>query len=198
MIDPSVSRETKDKLHAYVDLIIKWNPKINLVSKNTLQNVWSRHIQDSIQVYDVRSSDAETWLDLGSGGGLPGVVISILAYGQPQHMVMIESDARKSAFLRQVKRELDLSYQVVTDRIEHTPEIKASIISARALANLDTLLGFVERHGTKDCQAIFPKGRTWETELQTARQKWHFDCEVITSKTDSEARILSITGVERV
>ena len=139
----NVSRETYHKLRDYESLIQKWSPSINLVSKSTLPDVWNRHIIDSAQVYfaalDERSS---TWTDIGSGGGLPGVVVATLALGggRQTNVTMVESDKRKSVFLRTVIRELGLSgVKVINERIESAQIPISDIVSARALAPLTDL-----------------------------------------------------------
>ena len=118
----NVSRETYDKLRAYEALIQKWNPSINLVAKSTLSSVWNRHIMDSAQVYFAAVDDrSSTWTDIGSGGGLPGIVVATLAQGDGQqiNVTMVESDKRKSVFLRTAIRELNLSSaKVINERIE--------------------------------------------------------------------------------
>ncbi len=194
-----VSRETLDDLGHYVDLIIKWNPKINLVSRSTLDDIWSRHIEDSLQVYfHVRPNNCH-WLDIGSGGGLPGLVIAILAKHDDQgvSVTLMESDQRKSVFLRTVIRELNLPAKVVTDRIELAEPVKADILSARALADLSMLMDFSERHLSQDGYALFQKGKNWQSEVQAAQESWQFELEVFKSITDEDAVVLKIGGISR-
>ena len=136
-----VSRETFARLETYVGLIQKWNPRINLVSRNSLDDLWIRHIEDSLQVARAIPMP-DRWVDLGSGGGLPGLVAAILAAEESPdtRFTLIESDQRKSVFLRTVARECDLNVQVISDRIEKAKPQKADVLSARALADLTTLL----------------------------------------------------------
>lgn len=196
----NVSRETLDLLNRYVDLIVKWNPKINLVSKSTIDDIWSRHIEDSLQVYFQTNVVGQKWLDIGSGGGLPGIVIAILAktYNQDRHVDLMESDQRKSVFLRTVIRELDLSATVITARIESAEPVCSDILSARALADLSDLLEFSERHLRKGGHCVFPKGKNWQSELKKAQESWRFQYEVFTSVTDADAVVLKLWEVERV
>lgn len=195
-----VSRETMERLEKFEQVLLKWNPRINLVSKNSLPHLWPRHIADSIQVYDCVDKIDETWLDIGSGGGFPGIVVAILAAERsPQTKVtLIESDQRKSVFLRTAARECGVSISVLTKRIEQVEPIGAQIMSARAVADLDTLLGFSERHLAEDGVALFPKGESWQKEVDAAKKKWRFDVESITSLTETEAVILKIKGITRV
>ena len=194
-----VSRETFERLEAYVALIEKWNPKINLVSKSSLPEIWDRHIWDSAQIFDI-SVEGTVWADFGSGGGLPGIVLAIFAKECRPDMefYLVESDQRKCAFLRNAVREIGLNVKVHAERIEVLDPIGASVISARALTDLNGLLEFVERHSAKNGVAILPKGETWEKEILQAQENWSFEYEEITSKTNNDAAILKIKDFARV
>lgn len=195
-----VSRETSERLEIYATLLRKWNPRINLVSKTTLPNLWTRHIADSAQLYDLAPHPVDHWADLGAGGGFPGLVIAILAMEteSPRRVTLVESDARKGAFLNTVIRETGVRASVIIDRIEETEALMADVLSARALADLPTLLGFAERHLAPGGTAIFPKGATWEKEVSAARKAWNFTCQVANSETEDGPVLLRITGVARV
>ena len=191
-----VSRETHERLTAYEALVRKWNAKINLVAPSTLPEFNSRHIQDSIQIFDHVQFPEGNWVDLGSGGGLPGIVVSIYAQKAPLTVSLVESDHRKSAFLRTVIRELSLqNVSIMTGRIENVPPLAANFVSARALAPLSVLLSMVRRHMHQDGTAMFLKGRSWKAECDEARKEWRFDVTSFPSKTDPDAAILKITGV---
>lgn len=194
-----VSRETFERLEAYVALIEKWNPKINLVSKSSLPEIWDRHIWDSAQIFDI-AVEGSVWADFGSGGGLPGIVLAIFAKELRPDMqfYLVESDQRKCAFLRNVVREIGLNVKIHAERIEVLDPIGASVISARALTDLNGLLEFVERHSAKNGVAILPKGETWEKEILQAQENWSFEYEEITSKTNNDAAILKIKDFARV
>jgi len=195
----NVSRETIDRLKIFEHVIHKWNPRINLVSKNSMDDLWRRHIIDSIQVY--RSAPKyKNWVDLGSGGGFPGIIAGILAADEAPdaEVTLIESDQRKSVFLRTAARECGISIQVIDERIEKVDMQRAQILSARALANLSTLLGYAFRHLDAEGTALFPKGVTWQKELEEARRSWRFQVETITSMTEPDAVILKVRGVARV
>lgn len=194
-----VSRETLDMLSAYHDLLLKWSPKINLVSKSGLNDLWDRHIWDSVQIFPI-ARDFNKWVDIGSGGGLPGLIIAILSreYSPASNILLIESDMRKSAFLRTVIRELELKASVIVSRIEVADSVQADVLSARALANLSTLLPFAQRHLKQDGQALFSKGETWEKEVMEARKSWSFDLVPHTSKTNPNAAILEVREIQRV
>ncbi len=193
-----VSRETFERLDTYVGLVKRWNPRINLVSRNSLEEIWSRHILDSVQVF--RCADSfETWVDLGSGGGFPGMVCAIMALEQApeSQFQFVESDQRKSAFLRNVARECGVKCTVISRRIERVDPLGADIVSARALADLKTLLSFCSRHLGDAGTALLPKGANWKKELADAQEEWNFDVEPITSLTEPQAVILKIKGVSR-
>lgn len=195
-----VSRETMERLETYASLLEKWNPRINLVAKSTIADLWSRHFGDSAQLYGLAPMDFTHWADLGSGGGFPGLVCAILgAEKNPDaKFTLVESDARKSVFLRTVIRETGLPTHVVADRIEKLTPLNADVLSARALADLDKLLGFARPHLQKSGTALFPKGVSWEKETHAARASWFFDCDVSNSGTESGAVILRIRGISRV
>ena len=195
-----VSRETSEKLQAYENLIRKWSPKINLVSRADLSDLWCRHIIDSAQIYPLAPIGPQMWCDLGSGGGLPGVVLSILASdAAPQSkFTLIESDQRKATFLRTAIRELGLSGHVLTDRIEVAEPQVADIVTARALAPLPALLPLVARHLAPGGTAFLPKGENASEEIEAARANWHFLCEAHPSSTNARARILQVKDIRRV
>lgn len=195
----NVSRETSERLERFAALLSKWNPRINLVSRSSLEQLWTRHIVDSIQLFRCVQPVGH-WVDLGSGGGFPGMIVAILAAGEcPElRVTLIESDQRKSAFLRTAARESGVACTVIARRIEQVEPQHADVLSARALADLSTLLGFAERHMRGGGVALFPKGVTWRKECDAARQQWKFDAEPITSMTEPEAVILKIKGVSRV
>jgi len=188
----NVSRETLAALQAFADEVRRWNPAINLVSKNSLPDIWQRHLLDSAQLYPLGGNGL--WLDMGSGGGFPGVVMGIMG---AQNMVMIESDQRKSTFLREVSRKMGLQNQIITARLEDVPAMQAQTITARALAPLTDLIGLAQRHIAPQGRAIFPKGRGFQAEIDQAKQDWVFNCQVIASKTDSEAAILVVSAIEK-
>ncbi len=194
-----VSRETMDKLNRFTALVEKWNPKINLVSRDSLKDIWTRHIEDSAQVFSLAPAGGH-WIDMGSGGGLPGIVCAILAdeHRAFEKVTMIESDLRKAVFLRTVIRECNLNAVVKNDRIENLSPLDANVLSARALASLERLLELGSPHLKQDGVALFPKGATWQKELSDARRTWKFDSEAITSKTEPQAVILKLRGLERV
>ena len=195
----SVSRETSERLQAFEQLLIKWNKRINLIARKDQDTIRTRHIQDSAQLVEHLPDNARDWLDLGSGGGFPGLVVAAMTRETRPDLgfTLVESDTRKAAFLREAARALDLRVRVEAVRIEDLPPRKVDVISARALAPLPTLLALSERFCRSGTTLLFLKGRTVESELTHARQDWHITADRIPSVTDPDACILKITGPER-
>ena len=188
----SVSREAR--LVRYAALIRKWNPAINLVAPASLDQLEERHIADSAQLALLQPDPQGSWLDIGSGGGLPGLVVAIFHPGLSVQLV--DSDRRKVAFLQTAIRELGLANCTATAaRIEELPPADSANLSARALAPLDRLMPYLDRHLAQDGTAWLMKGRNWQTELIAARQNWRFDATIHPSTTDPAAAILQISNI---
>lgn len=194
-----VSRETLARLEAYVGLLERWNAKINLISRNTLGDIWHRHIADSAQLLLHAGPTCDHWLDLGSGAGLPGLVVSIIGADQGRigRVTMVESDGRKCAFLAEVVRTLSLPATILNQRIEGLKPQAANIVSARALADLGKLLELSQPHLTGSSLLLFPKGAHHRDEIERARIGWVFDCKVHPSQTEPDAAILAIRNPKK-
>ncbi len=192
-----VSRETLNDLRSFSASVEKWSKSINLVASSTVAEFWQRHILDGVQLLSLAPNSPGHWCDLGSGGGLPGIVIAlILRETSPITTVtLIESDARKAAFLKLSARNYQLATKIVCARIEKAPEENADVVSARALAPLDILLGLVSRHLDSDGVAILPKGKRFEQEVEQARRSWHFEMKVERSAVDEESRVLLVSEI---
>ena len=192
----NVSRETIDKLGVYVSLLRQWQPRINLVANATVPDVWHRHVADSAQLVAGAPSDPRTWLDLGSGGGFPGLVVAIMLHGAGTRVTLVESDRRKCAFLAEVARQTGTPVEIQTARIEQTATqgmLRAvDVVSARALAPLVRLISLSLPFFGDDTVGIFPKGRGAESEIADARAAWAFDVETIPSLTEEAARVVLI------
>lgn len=196
----SVSRETLERLERYVALLKKWNPAINIVSRSTLDEVWTRHMLDSAQILNLAPADSQTWVDLGSGGGFPGLVVAILAKEKAPDLrvTCVESDVRKATFLRTVARETGTEVTVHAQRIETVPPQNADVLSARALAPLSRLCEFANRHLKPDGFALFPKGESHAQEVKDALENWSFQTDTYPSKTNPNAVILKLGEIRRV
>ena len=190
-----VSRETLDRLAAYLDLLRRWQRTINLVGAGTLDDPWRRHILDSAQLVQVLPDGARRLVDLGSGAGLPGLVLAIL--GVPE-VHLIESDRRKAAFLREAARATGTPATVHACRIEAAPPLTADVVTARALAPLPQLLPLAARFATPVTRLLFLKGRQAETELTEAARGWTMEVQRQPSLSDAEGCVLTISGLQRV
>lgn len=192
--DLGVSRETLGRLEAYSELLLQWQQRINLISPSTVSDLWSRHILDSAQLVRLRPC-ARQWVDLGSGGGLPGLVIAcFLAENADGCIHLVESNGKKAAFLRHVATTLSLPAQIHARRIEEAIPLlpQPEIVTARALATLDELIGYSNLLLKRGAIGLFPKGRDVDEELTAAQRNWHFSYTLHRSVTDSAARIVEI------
>jgi 16S rRNA (guanine527-N7)-methyltransferase len=187
-----VSRETFDRLQLLHGQLLRWQKTVNLVAPSTLEVAWSRHFVDSAQLYDLAPQQASTWVDFGSGGGFPGLVIAAIgAERNPDLTVtLVESDIRKCGFMREAARRMDLNVNILTRRIADIPRKTTDVISARALSNLSNLMDFAEPHLTPSTCLLFPKGTTYQTELDAISEDWQTIAEVIPSLTDADAVVL--------
>ncbi|MGE3228417.1 MAG: 16S rRNA (guanine(527)-N(7))-methyltransferase RsmG [Hyphomicrobium sp.] len=208
-----VSRETLARLSAYEALLKTWQKTINLVSPATLDQVWHRHFADSAQLLELGLADfppslgrgspagAKGWVDLGSGGGFPGLVLAVLlAERAPDaRMTLVESDARKAAFLREVARNTGVAVEIRAERSEKAATQANSrtrdVITARALAPLPKLLGLAIPFFSPSTVALFPKGREAEVEVSEAQKRFGFDYSLAPSLTDDEARIVIVRNL---
>jgi 16S rRNA (guanine527-N7)-methyltransferase len=187
-----VSRETTEQLEALVSTLARWQKAINLIGRTTIEDVWARHILDSAQLVPLVPPRSRTLVDLGSGGGFPGLVVAAL---RPDlDVTLIEVDARKAAFLGEAGRRMGLMKQprVVIGRIEDVPSARADVVTARALAPLGQLLGWADRHRADTAICLFHKGKGWQAELTEAMKDWDIPCDPLSSKTDRDAVILRI------
>ena len=195
-----VSRETTEKLRLLETELRRWQAIKNLVGPGTLDDIWTRHIVDSLQLLGA-APNAKTWLDLGSGAGFPGLVLAIAGQPQGLRVDLVESNSRKCAFLRHVARLTEAPATIHEARLETIiPQFvgRADIVSARALASLTKLVEWTEPLLKAGTTGLFPKGRDVDAELTEASRSWKLGTEILPSQTDSSARILRITSIERV
>ncbi|MHA3914908.1 16S rRNA (guanine(527)-N(7))-methyltransferase RsmG [Halovulum sp. GXIMD14793] len=192
-----VSRETTQRLNALAKLVRKWNKSINLISKSTTNDIWTRHIVDSAQLLACAPADFSSWADFGSGGGFPGLVVSCL-HPENTGVTLVERDARKVAFLQEAKRLLSLKCNILYDDIKNLPDLRADVISARALAPLHRLLELTQPHLKDDGIALFPKGAGHMDEVSLAKTDWKMQIEYIQSVTSTDSTILRIRNIAHV
>ncbi|HEY1505936.1 MAG TPA: 16S rRNA (guanine(527)-N(7))-methyltransferase RsmG [Stellaceae bacterium] len=189
-----VSRETLDKLTAYVELLSQWNRRINLISANTMGDVWRRHILDCAQLTKHLPRQTRVVVDLGAGAGLPGLVLA--AMGVPE-IHLIESDLRKSAFLREAARIMDVPVALHPERIEKTAAFPADAVVARACASIDQLIDFSVKFISSRTVCLFLKGEAADAELATARASWNLTVETVPSLSDPSGAILKLSAISR-
>jgi 16S rRNA (guanine527-N7)-methyltransferase len=196
----AVSRETLIRLEAYASLLLRWNARINLVGRSTEADLWTRHMGDSAQLWTLRPESLTHWADLGSGAGFPGLVIAALAAADRPNLkvTLVESDARKCAFLAEASRAMGIAPTILAERIEAVAPLQADVLSARALAPLVTLLGYVILHRRDGGIALFPKGESVHKEIEAAARRWRFEHRIHPSVTGSLGAIVEIGVVSSV
>lgn len=196
-----VSRETWQRLDAFIALLFQWQQTINLIAPSTVPLVWSRHVADSLQLLKF-APDARRWLDLGSGAGFPGLVIGCAMAERSGAVVhLVESDQRKAAFLREATRTLQVPARIHVRRIESLdPDSVGSpeVVTARALAPLTRLLEYAAPWIERGAQALFPKGQDVEAELTECAKCWHMEVEMHPSVTDSRGRIVRVRRAQKL
>ena len=193
-----VSRETLERLRRYAETLVKWQKSINLVSPESLKDLWRRHILDSAQLLTFLPPQIQGLVDMGSGAGFPGLVLAIL--GVP-NVHLIESDARKCAFLAEAARaaglEVGQNPVVHRSRLEEIAELQADVVTARACAPLTQLLAYAEPFLRADSICLFPKGARVEEELTEAKKTWRMGVERFPSLSDPSGTILRMKQVAR-
>lgn len=195
-----VSRETEDRLVAIVALLEKWQRTINLIAPATLPTIWTRHVADSLQLVPLAGEGVRRWVDLGSGGGFPGLVVAaVLAERDGSDVTLVESDTRKAAFLREAARIAELPATVLPARIEQVaPQIAAGVevVSARALAPLPKLLDLAHPFLAQGARGLFLKGQDVDNELTESAKSWRIDAKITESLTDKGGRIVIVEAAE--
>jgi 16S rRNA (guanine527-N7)-methyltransferase len=196
-----ISRATREKLETYEALLKRWQKTINLVAPSTLDEIWHRHFADSAQLWQHRPANARTWLDLGSGAGFPGLVLAIMAAetGGTRH-ILVESDSRKAAFLREVARETRVAVDILCMRIEsletHAKVGVADCVTARALAPLSRLVEIAAPYFASSTLGLFLTGREVAAEVEKAAQDWQFAFELIPSVTEEGGRVVLLKALK--
>ncbi|PZU87066.1 MAG: 16S rRNA (guanine(527)-N(7))-methyltransferase RsmG [Chelatococcus sp.] len=195
-----VSRETEERLALLAAELQRWQAAKNLVSTATLRDVWTRHIADSLQLFRL-APEARRWLDLGSGGGFPGLVLGIcLAETEGGHIDLVESNSRKCAFLRHAARVTGAPVTVHAARIEDVIADftgKVEVVTARALAPLPQLIEWCEELLRTGTIGLFPKGQHLDAELTEASRYWKIQATTVVSVTDAAAGIVMLRSAER-
>lgn len=202
--DTDVSRETMALYIQWYNLLTHWNKKINLVSSTTISDFWRRHALDSHQLFSCLPKRDVSILDLGSGAGFPGLALALSLKHSCKdapigRVTLVESNGKKCNFLRTVVRELSLPANIVQDRVEGFAQMNSEafdVITARAFAPLSKLLGYSEPFWGGATLGIFPKGRGWQDEIESAEGQWLFDVETRQSQTAEDAKILLVSALK--
>jgi len=193
-----VSRETAARLDRFVELLLRWQKNINLIAPSTIETVWTRHIADSLQLLAL-APEAKRWVDLGSGAGFPGLVIACALASKAGAIVhLVESNAKKAAFLREAVRHTGAPALVHAVRIEEFVKNfrePPDAITARGLAPLKLLLKLADPLLKSGAVGVFPKGQDVDVELTEASRYWNIDAKLVPSKTDSRSRIVVVRGL---
>lgn len=194
-----VSRETFERLVELEALFRKWNQRINLAARSTEAELWQRHISDSAQLAGLRPQPSR-WLDLGSGGGFPSLVIAIVEKERGGSVEMVESNRKKAGFLQAAISHFALPARVIPRRIEDAPAFvsQPEVVTARALASLDALLDLSAPWLSAGATALFHKGRDYRREIEESVHRWSFDLVQHPSLIDSDGAILEISGLRRI
>jgi 16S rRNA (guanine527-N7)-methyltransferase len=195
-----VSRETEMRLDRYVDLLLQWQSKTNLIAASTLRNLWTRHIADSLQLLTIAPS-AKRWIDFGSGGGFPGVVLACALSEVSGAMVhLVERNAKKAAFLREALRVTGAPGQVILADIGDSVDSFAGevdCVTARAVAPLHQLIGYAEPLVQRGAKALFLKGQDVDAELTEATKYWKITPQLHSSRTGGHGWIVELDHIER-
>ena len=193
----NVSRETLNGFYEYKNLLSKWNKKINLVSKNTLVDIWVRHFLDSGQIIKHVEASGKRWVDLGSGAGFPGLVVALLLRDRKIDcdLVLVEKNPKKCLFLNEVMRKLNLSAEVVNDNIYALEPLKADILTTRAFSELNNLIEIAFRHRKEDGICLFLKGENYMIELDKTLNYWFFDYDIVDSLSSPSGKIIRVKKI---
>ena len=190
-----ISNENFERLVVYVDLLKKWQNKMNLVGKNSLFDVWSRHILDSTQLSKFITPRMMAIADIGTGAGFPGMVLAIIKQKKDREIHLIESNQRKCAFLREVSLATQAGVFIHNERVESITDLSVDLAVSRAVASVEKLLEFSNFILKKDGQCLFLKGKKWRDELTQAQLKWMMNETIIQSLTDKTGKILKLKEI---
>jgi 16S rRNA (guanine527-N7)-methyltransferase len=184
-------------LQRFIDRLTEANAVMNLIGPDTLPDVWSRHIRDSAQLIDM-APEAKSWADLGAGAGFPGVVLAILLKTDPKsHVWLIDSLGKRCRFLQEVVDALSLRATVINGRAEDNV-VTVHVVTARAVAPMEKLLGYAQPYLQRGALGLFLKGEKAEVEVAEARKVWQFKSDLSVSRSDPRGRIVSVRGISRV
>jgi 16S rRNA (guanine527-N7)-methyltransferase len=195
-----VSRETLERLDAFVALLLRWQQTTNLIAPSTVPQLWTRHIADSLQLLDL-APEARVWVDMGSGGGFPGLVLACaLADREPAQVHLVESNAKKAAFLREavnLTRAPAIVHGLRMEKFVESSPSPVNVVTARAVSPLASLLDACEPLLRQGAVGLFPKGQYVEVELTEASKYWSIAADLVPSRTDPRGRIVRVRTLEQ-
>ena len=193
----NVSRETIKSFCEYETLLSKWNSKINLISKNTLTDIWNRHFLDSGQIIKHVNASRKRWVDVGSGAGFPGLVVALLLRDRKVdcELILVEKSTKKVFFLNEVIRKLGLNVKVINDDIRTIDPLKADILTSRAFSGLYDLIQIAHIHREDSGICLFLKGENYKLELDKTLNHWFFDYDVFDSLSNPSGKIIRVKNI---
>ena len=195
-----VSRETLTQLYDFAEILKEWNGKMNLVSKNSIKDIWDRHVLDSLQLINYLPINLKQLVDIGSGAGFPAIVLAIvLKQKNPDvKLTLVESITKKTVYLNDVVQRLNLeSVQILNSRIENAVFKDVDVITARAVAALDILLGYQNKIGNSKTVGLYLKGKSYGEEIKNAENNWFFKCDKTPNRYSDDGVILQISELRR-
>ena len=196
----NVSRETISKLEQFAELLKDWNQKMNLVSRNSMEVLWERHILDSVQLINYISPTIKTLVDIGSGAGFPGLILAILMQAKipDAKITLIESITKKTVYLKDMCGRLKLSNVTVkNERVENLKITAPDVVTARAVAALDVLCGYVSKINGNKTESLFLKGQSHKEEIAAAQKNWKFDLEIFPNRYSADGVVLKLSRLRK-
>lgn len=191
------SEQNIEDMNIFLEMLTEMNEVMNLVGPDTIPDFWNRHAWDSAQLLSIEPK-AVTWADLGAGAGFPGVVLAIMLKGREgAHVYLIDSLGKRCRFLQTVVDRLNLPATVINGRAEEQ-QVKVEVVTARAVAAMEKLLGYAQPYFQRGAKGLFLKGEKAEAELKDAARVWHFDSNLSVSRSDPRGRIVSVGSLRRV
>ena len=193
----NVSRETINSFSEYEAILSKWNQKINLVSPNTLTDLWVRHFFDSGQIINHVDASGKRWVDIGAGAGFPGLVVALLLRDKEINceIVLVEKNTKKVFFLYEVIRKLNLNVKVLNNNVDTIDPLNADILTARAFSDLKKLIELSVRHRKERGVSLFLKGENYRLELDNTLNYRFFDYDIVDSLSDSSGKIIRVKRI---
>jgi 16S rRNA (guanine527-N7)-methyltransferase len=190
----NVSRETHERFSRFHDLLIRWQNKINLISPDTVNDIWNRHILDSLQLANFISDRSKKIVDMGAGAGFPGLILAIYGY---ENVTLIESDAKKISFLKEASRITSTVVSLEHKRLEEVKLSSPDFILARACSELSSLLEYASLFISHETTCLFHKGKNYSKEIEDANEEWQFDHTLLPSVTSDQGVIVQLSQVRK-